>query len=175
MTVDTPRSAMIRRRRAIRRSPKSKHACLVPSSLCKSWGTVMQDSNDEENRLRSVALQNARSIFIARQRTEEAKAQAQEQLREAASRLQLALAAGQLGDWSWDASADLVTLGPRAAEIFGLPPGKLVTRARIRESLHEDDVERARQTIERALAYPSVYSAAYRVKHPVRGLRWAAA
>ncbi|MFL6581935.1 MAG: PAS domain-containing protein [Burkholderiales bacterium] len=135
----------------------------------------MQDSNDEENRLRSVALQNARSIFIARQRTEEVNAQAQEQLREAASRLQLALAAGQLGDWSWDASADLVTLGPRAAEIFGLPPGKLVTRARIRESLHEDDVERARQTIERALVEHAVYSAEYRVKHPVRGLRWVAA
>src|SRR4051812_8074528 len=135
----------------------------------------MQDSNEEENLLRSVALQNARSIFIARQRTEEVNAQAQEQLREAASRLQLALAAGQLGDWSWDASADLVTLGPRAAEIFGLPPGKLVTRARIRESLHEDDVERARQTIERALVEHAVYSAEYRVKHPVRGLRWVAA
>src|SRR3954468_9963667 len=135
----------------------------------------MQDSNEEENLLRSVALQNARSIFIARQRTEEVNAQAQEQLREAASRLQLALAAGQLGDWSWDASTDLVTLGPRAAEIFGLPPGKLVTRARIRESLHEDDVERARQTIERAPAEHAVYSAEYRVKHPVRGLRWVAA
>src|SRR6185295_5458590 len=136
-----------RRRRAIRRSPRSKRACLVPGWLRKSWGTLMQDSkeNEEENLLRSVALQNARSIFLARQRTEEVNAQAQEQLREAASRLQLALAAGQLGDWSWDASADLVTFGPRAAEIFGLPPGKPVSRARIRESLHEDDADRARQ------------------------------
>jgi len=137
----------------------------------------MQDSNEneEENLLRSVALQNARSIFLARQRTEEVNAQAQEQLREAASRLQLALAAGQLGDWSWDASADLVTLGPRAAEIFGLPAGQLVTRARMRESLHEDDAERARQAIDRALAERAVYSAEYRVKHPVRGMRWVAA
>ncbi|HXF16573.1 MAG TPA: PAS domain-containing protein, partial [Burkholderiales bacterium] len=134
----------------------------------------MQDSNEEEL-LRSVALQNARSIFIARQRTEEVSAQAQEQLREAASRLQLALAAGQLGDWSWDASADLVTFGPRAAEIFGLPPGKPVSRARIRESLHEDDADRARQMIDRALVEHTVYSAEYRVRHPVRGLRWVAA
>src|SRR4051812_39894791 len=174
-TVDTRLSATIRLPRAIPRSPKSRHACLVPRWPRKNWGSAMQDSNEEENLLRSVALQNARSIFIARQRTEELNVQAQQQLREAASRLQLALAAGQLGDWSWDARTDLVTLGPRAAEIFGLPPGKPVTRARIRESLHEDDVERARQTIELALAEHAIYSAEYRVKHPVRGLCWVAA
>ena len=37
------------------------------------------------------------------------------------NRLQVALSAGRLGDWRWDASTDRVTLGARAAEIFALP------------------------------------------------------
>ena len=54
----------------------------------------MEEQDEEEKLLRSVALQNARSILIARQRAEEATAEAQEMLRESARRLQLALAAG---------------------------------------------------------------------------------
>jgi PAS domain-containing protein len=33
----------------------------------------------------------------------------------------VALAAGRLGDWRWDAASDRLTLGERAAAIFGLP------------------------------------------------------
>jgi PAS domain S-box-containing protein len=37
------------------------------------------------------------------------------------SRLQVALAAGRLGDWRWDAGADRITLGARAAQMLDLP------------------------------------------------------
>ncbi len=40
-----------------------------------------------------------------------------------AERLSLALEAARLGDWSWDAATDVVTMSARAAEIFDIPPG----------------------------------------------------
>ena len=135
----------------------------------------MEERNEEDKLLRSVALQNARSIPIARQRAEEQSLLAGQTLRDSASRLQIALAAGQLGDWSWDAAADHVTLSPRAADILGFAPDALVTRAHVREVVHEDDVEQARQAVDRALVEHSVYSTEYRVRHPKRGLRWVAA
>jgi PAS domain S-box-containing protein len=45
----------------------------------------------------------------------------QQALVENNTRLQVALAAGRLGDWRWDAGTDRVLLGPRAAAILGLP------------------------------------------------------
>lgn len=45
----------------------------------------------------------------------------QQALVENNTRLQVALAAGRLGDWRWDAALDRVILGPRAAGILGLP------------------------------------------------------
>ena len=130
---------------------------------------------NEENLLRSVALQNARSILSARQRAEQETVRAKEALRESADRLQLALAAGHLGDWSWDAATDAVMLGPRAAEIFGLPPGQPITWARMRELLHEDDAERARVAVEQSLAERADYTIEYRVNHATRGQCWVAA
>lgn len=84
-------------------------------------------------------------------------------IRESAQRLQLALSAGQLGDWSWDAATDLVTLSPRAAEIFDLPSGSSVTWSKMRDILHPDDREMARGAVEKALADKSDYSVQYRI------------
>jgi PAS domain S-box-containing protein len=131
--------------------------------------------SDEDELLRSVALKNAKSILVARQRSEDESARTQEELRESTERLQLALAAGQLGDWVWNFADDVVTFGPRASEIFGLPAGVQWTWTGLRELLHEDDAERARLAVEQALEAHADYSIEYRVRHPARGLRWIAA
>jgi PAS domain S-box-containing protein len=137
---------------------------------------VAQRDEDEDALLRSVALQNANSILRARQRAEEQLLAAQEELRESAARLQLALSAGRLGDWSWDVASDVVTLGPRAAEIFGLPQGRAVTWARLRNRLHEDDREGDRVAFEQALAQGGDYSREFRVRqHPSGEPCWVAA
>ncbi len=99
----------------------------------------------------------------------------EEALRESAERLQLALSAGNLGDWTWEAAADRVILGAKAADIFGLAQGQPVTRQRIRDALHPEDVENARQAVDQALAEHCVYSTEYRILHPTRGERWVAA
>ncbi|HEX5472685.1 MAG TPA: PAS domain S-box protein, partial [Lacipirellulaceae bacterium] len=96
-------------------------------------------------------------------------------LRRTAERLQIALAAGQLGDWSWDATSDSVTLSSRASEIFGLPAGQSITWAKLRELLHEDDRERARLAVEAALADRVDYRIEYRITRPSGGEAWVAA
>ncbi|MEO5961308.1 MAG: PAS domain S-box protein [Opitutaceae bacterium] len=101
--------------------------------------------------------------------------EAEETAREGARRLELALAAGQLGDWTWDAQTDLVVLGVRAADIFGLAHRSTITWSEMRELLHEEDRESARQAVEQALATRSAYNTEYRVPDPARGYRWVAA
>jgi len=88
---------------------------------------------------------------------------ARQALDEYSARLSLALAASQLGDWSWDAKTDLVTLSDAAARIFDIPPGEGVTWAQIRTLLPPEDSERARLAVENALTEHTDYSIEYRV------------
>ena len=89
-------------------------------------------------------------------------------------RLNVALAAARLGDWSWDAKTDVVTFSPRAAEIFGIPPGPYMTWTAIRELLHPDDREGARVAVERSIASRTDYAIEYRLINRARE-RWIAA
>ena len=92
----------------------------------------------------------------------------------AAERLQLALAASRMGDWSWDTATDMVTLSQPAAEIFGIPPGPLLTWTKLRELLHPADRDRAHMAVETALREKSDYEVEYRVRAG-DGWRWVAA
>ena len=109
---------------------------------------------------------------IARDITEQRRAQ--RELNEAAERLNLALAAARLGDWSWDAATDVVTLSDTAALIFNVPPGPQMTWAELRGLLHVEDRERARTAVERAAAEHSDYDIEYRVVGPKGSgdMRW---
>ena len=115
------------------------------------------------------------SILAARQRSERELIEAQEALYEANQRLQIALEAGQLGTWNWDAATDQLTLGQRAARIAGMPADVAFTRAQIREYLPPEDGERARVAMDRALAERTDYSAEYRVNRPDGRQIWVAA
>src|SRR5688572_8715242 len=81
-----------------------------------------------------------------------------------ADRLRLALDAARLGDWSWDAASDIMTLSPRAAEIFGVRPGPIMTWTAIRGLLHPDDRERVQQEVEAAINDRSHYDTQYRIQ-----------
>jgi len=65
-------------------------------------------------------------------------------LRDSANRLQVALAAGKLGDWEWDAATNRVKLGRRAAEIFELPAEIPITWPVLRERILPGDFEYVR-------------------------------
>jgi PAS domain S-box-containing protein len=59
--------------------------------------------------------------------------------REQAARLQLALTASGLGDWSWDAASDVITFSERGGAIFGLAPGQRMTWRSTTPMIHPDD------------------------------------
>jgi PAS domain S-box-containing protein len=110
---------------------------------------------------------------IARDITEQR--QSRRALDEASERLKLALEAARFGDWSWDAKKDVVTLSETAVGIFGVSPGTNTTWARMLELLHEDDRERVRVAVEKALAGHGYYDVEYRVKHDSRPEVWISA
>ena len=140
----------------------------------------MNDRSDkgpggERERLRDTALQTVQSVLRARQLAEEELRRAEERERHSAQRLQLALSAGRLGDWSWDAASDAITLGERAAEIFGLSAGAPIGWDALRGRLHVEDRERARIAVEKALEGRTDYDVEYRVQHAGGEERWVAA
>lgn len=95
-----------------------------------------------------------------------AQRQAEAAVRENAERLALTLAAASLGAWSWDPASDEVTLSPRAAEIFGVPPGGRLTRTQMRALMHPEDCDRTILAVERAIAEHSQYETEYRINRP---------
>ena len=72
----------------------------------------------------------------------------------------------RLGFWKWDAASDLVTMSERAADIFGIAPGPIMTWTDMRKILLEPDGELARVAVETAIARRSTYEIAYRVRRP---------
>ena len=101
--------------------------------------------------------------------------QAQQALDESAARLNLALAAARLGDWSWDAASDVVTLSNTAAFIFGIPSEPQITWTELRKLLYAEDRERARLAVEQSLASRTDYDIEYRVNSHQGPPRWVSA
>lgn len=98
----------------------------------------------------------------------------EEELRTSAQRLSLALSAAKMGDWSWDATTDMATLSPRAAQIFGIPSGAYMTWTEMQNLLHPEDSNRAKLAVEKAIAENSDYDIEYRVILPDGEVRWVA-
>ena len=92
---------------------------------------------------------------------------------DANNRLQVALSAGRLGDWRWDAATDQVTLGERAADIFGLAAETALGWNALRARLAESDREMARSEFLQAFSQRSDLNIECRIE---RGdeLRWIA-
>lgn len=84
--------------------------------------------------------------------------------RDQAARLQLAMTASGMGDWSWDASNDVLTLSDKVAEIFGVPPGPVMTWTEIQALIHPDDREATRQIAQAAFDEHGYYEAEFRVR-----------
>jgi PAS domain S-box-containing protein len=110
---------------------------------------------------------------IARDITEQR--QARRALDDASERLKLAFTAARLGDWSWDAKTNIVTLSDMAAEILGVTPASDFTRAQLRHLLNEEDREPTNLAIEKALADHTDYDIEYRIKRSDDGYTWVSA
>jgi len=81
-----------------------------------------------------------------------------------AERLRLALDSARLGDWIWDAATDVVTFSPRAAEIFHVSPGPIMTWTELCALLHTDDRERVQAAVNAAVENHSTFAIEYRIR-----------
>ena len=92
--------------------------------------------------------------------------QARKNLRTAGERLSVALAAAEMGDWNWSASDDSVDMSPRAAEIFGIPPGPSMTWTEMQQLILPGDRERAAEAVRESVARGTQYAVEYRIRRP---------
>lgn len=113
------------------------------------------------------------AINVVMDMTEERTAR--EKVAKAADHLNLAIASAHLGDWSWDAPSDIITLSPRTAEMYGVPVDATLTRSGMRTILHEEDRERARHALQHAIETHTDYDIEYRVNPAAGRQRWIAA
>jgi len=90
-------------------------------------------------------------------------------------RLNLALSAAHLGDWSWDVKTDLVTFSEAAAEIFGIPPGPRLTWTEMRAMLDEEHRGPAQAAVEQSISGRTDYDIEYRITRPDGSRRWISA
>lgn len=100
---------------------------------------------------------------------------AHEKVQKTAAHLNLAITAGSLGDWNWDAVTDIISLSPRTQEIFGVASSAGFTRSSMRDLLHEDDRERTRVALRHAIETHTDYDIEYRVNRPDGSQCWVAA
>jgi PAS domain S-box-containing protein len=139
----------------VRKDGKRRHISLSVSPIKTSNGQIIGASK------------------IARDVSEQRDAR--RALDEASERLRLALAASNLGDWSWEAASDAVTLSETAGRILGVPPDAQISWTEMCNLLHVEDRERAKAAVETALATHTDYDIEYRVQQPNRCTVWVSA
>ena len=96
-----------------------------------------------------------------------------EQRRDSATSLGLALRAGRLGTWRWDAGTNVVVWDAEMERVYGLPPGGFDGRYdSYLALLHPEDREEIRTTVDRAVAQGKGYRTVHRSITPSGATRW---
>jgi len=101
--------------------------------------------------------------------------QARRALDEASTRLKLALAAANLGDWSWDAATDIVNFSDTTARIFGLTPGEPMRRSEMRQVLQVENREQTMAAVDEALLKREDFETEYHLIRPDKSEVWISA
>ncbi len=85
----------------------------------------------------------------------------------------LALAAGQMGSWDWDADTGDFSWDEGQYRIFGVDSGSFsVTPDNVRALIHPDDWERLRAALASVTEHAQTYQTEFRVQRPNGELRW---
>lgn len=133
----------------------------------------MPTLDDEERRLRSVALQNANSILLARQRAEEELFRTREALRQSQERLKAALTAAGTGTFRWNFQTNSVEWDGNLDRVFGLVPGPAMqTLEGFISAVHPDDRPAMLARCEQSARDGSDFDMEFRVVWPDGSVHW---
>jgi PAS domain S-box-containing protein len=85
----------------------------------------------------------------------------------------LALAAGQMGSWDWDAVSGDFSWDAGQYRIFGVDPASfMITPENVRSLIHPEDWERLRAALASVTEHGQTYQTEFRVHRPNGELRW---
>jgi signal transduction histidine kinase len=121
----------------------------------------MTTKDDEETLLRSVALQNATSILIARQRAEQRQA----------AYLAEAQKLSHAGSFGWSVATGEIAWSDETFRIFQYDRTTEPTVERVLQRVHPEDAAVVRQTIERASQDGKDFDHQYRLLMPDRSIK----
>ncbi len=129
--------------------------------------------DDEDRLVKSVALQNAHSILLARQRAEAELVQTREALRESQERLTAALSAAGTGTFRWHLRTNTVEWDGNLDRLFGLAPGPTTQSLDdFIAAVHPDDRPGVIALCERCARDGSDFDCEFRVVWPDGGVHW---
>jgi PAS domain S-box-containing protein len=130
---------------------------------------------DEHSLLRSVALQNASTILLARQRAEEELLRTKEALRESQERLRVALAAAGTGTFRWDLNTNTVEWDGNLDRLFGFPSSQRIQSLdAFFEAVHPEDRTAVSARIEQCARAGADFDMEFRVVWPDGSIHWIA-
>lgn len=105
-----------------------------------------------------------------------ARRRIEEQLTASSERLRVAMKAGGLATWQYDALSGLREWSPEATATFGFPPERTVmSPEEWKQRVHPDDIFRQEEAFRAALASGDDYICEYRLVLPDSSIRWIAA
>jgi PAS domain S-box-containing protein len=126
--------------------------------------------------LEEAALAQTRrlkSAFNELQKQADLAQQQSARLAESERRLRLAIEAGKMGTWKWDADTDLLDVDERAAEIFGWKPHVPIARSALRErAVISEDRAITTEALREALNRRGSYRSEYRVVREDGSIIW---
>lgn len=110
---------------------------------------------------------------VKKRRTEKALVESERRLRESEAKLAEAQRIAHLGHWTWDIVNNNITWSDEIYRIFGLAPQEFeATYEAFLNSVHEDDREYVRKSVDKALNENWKYSIDHRIVLPDRNIRF---
>ena len=121
-------------------------------------------------------LVQAVEAALAQERLRREKAEAEQRLATSQERLGLALgAAGMIGTWDWDLSADLIYADANFARIYTVDPEDAARGAPLAQytrNFHPDDMPAFRAELDRTFSGADEFACEYRILQPDGSVRW---
>lgn len=97
---------------------------------------------------------------------------AEENFRATATRLSLALEAGNIGVWEWDFQTNSLIWDARMYRMYGVPDGTPITSELWQNTVHPDDLELASGIFSKTIQQGLHEKYRFRILHPTRGVRF---